>query len=68
METTQQDILADFQPELIQASPGKRLANYFIDLIIPDDQQPFTFRCIKNTKIHLCADTIIQNDQVGLLG
>jgi len=34
METVQQDILIDFQPELIQASSGKRLANYFIDLIV----------------------------------
>ena len=34
METIQQDILADFQPQLIQASAGKRLANYFIDLIV----------------------------------
>jgi len=33
METVQQDILIDFRPELIQASSGRRLANYFIDLI-----------------------------------
>lgn len=34
METVQQDILLDIQPQLVQASSGKRLANYFIDLII----------------------------------
>lgn len=33
METTQPDILVDIQPQLVQASSGKRLANYFVDLI-----------------------------------
>lgn len=34
METVQEDILIDIQPQLAQASSGKRLANYFIDLIV----------------------------------
>lgn len=33
-EITQQDILVDIEPQLVQASSGKRLANYFIDLIL----------------------------------
>lgn len=33
-EITQQDILVDMEPQLVQASSGKRLANYFIDLIL----------------------------------
>ena len=34
MDTVQQDILADIEPQLVQAGSGKRLANYFIDLIV----------------------------------
>jgi uncharacterized RDD family membrane protein YckC len=33
-EITQQNILVDIEPQLVQASSGKRLANYFIDLIL----------------------------------
>jgi uncharacterized RDD family membrane protein YckC len=33
-ETIQQDILVDVEPQLVQAGSGKRLANYFIDLIL----------------------------------
>lgn len=33
-EITQQDILVDIEPQLVQASSGKRLANYFIDMIL----------------------------------
>ena len=33
-EITQQDILVDIEPQLVQANSGKRLANYFIDLIL----------------------------------
>jgi uncharacterized RDD family membrane protein YckC len=33
-EITQQDILVDIEPQLVQAGSGKRLANYFIDLIL----------------------------------
>jgi hypothetical protein len=33
-ETIQQDILMDVEPQLVQAGSGKRLANYFIDLIL----------------------------------
>ncbi|MGZ3845199.1 MAG: RDD family protein [Flavisolibacter sp.] len=33
METIEQDILLDLQPQLVQANTGKRLANYFIDLV-----------------------------------
>ena len=33
METIEQDILFDVQPQLVQANTGKRLANYFIDLV-----------------------------------
>lgn len=33
-ETIRQDILVDVEPQLVQASSGKRLANYFIDLIL----------------------------------
>lgn len=33
-ETTQQDILVDVEPQLVQAGSGQRLANYFIDLIL----------------------------------
>ena len=33
-EIIQQDILVDIEPQLVQASSGKRLANYFIDLIL----------------------------------
>jgi uncharacterized RDD family membrane protein YckC len=34
METVQQDILVDVRPELVPAGAGRRLANYFIDLIV----------------------------------
>jgi uncharacterized RDD family membrane protein YckC len=34
METIEQDILVDLQPRLVHANTGKRLANYFIDLVI----------------------------------
>lgn len=33
METIEKDILLDIQPELVQANTGKRLANYFVDLV-----------------------------------
>jgi uncharacterized RDD family membrane protein YckC len=33
-EIIQQDILVDIEPRLVQAGSGKRLANYFIDLIL----------------------------------
>jgi len=34
MEEITQDILVDIEPQLVQAGSGKRLANYFIDLIL----------------------------------
>lgn len=34
METAQQDILVDIEPQLVQASTGKRFANYLIDLLV----------------------------------
>jgi uncharacterized RDD family membrane protein YckC len=34
METVQQDILIDIEPQLVRASTGKRLANYLIDFVV----------------------------------